>query len=173
MMHRSTFEWLTRLHARYGAREFGKLSQKLLAITYRHAGFFHVIERGVQGVDVDAAGDRAKYSTEVKTTVGHAVFFQAKDVAGLEARKRDGYQPILAALRLSPLSNWLLADAEHLEPGLFPLDHLRPYRHRDLEDHLRPLFDAVVEDHAEATLASSQRYLDSVVRQLGIEQRER
>src|SRR5437667_302160 len=145
-MRRATYEWLMLLYERFGPREFGKLSQKLLAIAFRRAGFVHVVERGVQGVDVDAAGGEAKYSTEVKTTVNHAIFFEAKDVAGLKERNCDGYHPLLAALRLSPLSDWLLADAEYLTAGHFFLDQLRPYRRHDLEDHLRPLFAAVVEE---------------------------
>src|SRR5262249_22675601 len=122
----------------YGPREFGKLCQKLLAITYRHAGFVHVVERGVQGVDVDAAGRQAKFATEVKTTINGEIVFQTKDVTGLNARPADGYLPLLGALHLSPLSDWLLADAEHLAPGRLALDKLRPYRRHDLEKCLRP-----------------------------------
>src|SRR5438045_3044497 len=116
-MRRATYEWLSLLYDRHGPREFGKLCQKLLAIAYRHAGFVHVIERGVQGVDVDAAEGQTKYSTEVKTTVNGVIIFQAKDVAGLAGRRADGYLPLLGVLRLSPLSDWLLADAEHLQAG--------------------------------------------------------
>jgi hypothetical protein len=160
------------LHDRFGPREFGKLCQKFLAITYRRAGFTHVVERGVQGVDVDAAGGQTKYATEVKTTINAAIVFHAKDVAGLTARRADGYLPLLGVLRVSPLSDWLLADAEHLAPGRLAIDKLRPYRLHDLEDHLRPLFAEVVEQHAETALAGAQAYLDAVLCQLGIEQRE-
>jgi hypothetical protein len=171
-MQQATYVWLTRLYDRFGPREFGKLGQKLLAVTYRCAGFVHVVERGVQGVDVDAAGDYGKFSTEVKTTIAHAILFQPKDVDGLKARKCDGYHPLLAALRLSPLSDWLLADADQLNAGVYPLDRLRPYRRRDLEDRVRPIFAAAVSDHADRTLAGGQRYLDGALRLLGIEQRE-
>ena len=122
---------------------------------------------------MDAAGGLAKFATEVKTTINGAIVFQAKDVAGLAGRSADGYLWLLGVLRLSPLSDWLLADAEHFEPGRRSLDKLRPYRRHDLENHLRPLFAAVVEEHAEAALAGAQTYLDGVLRQLGIEQRER
>jgi hypothetical protein len=171
-MRRATYEWLNLLYDRYGAREFGKLCQKLLAITYRRAGFIHVVERGVQGVDMDAAAGQVKYATEVKTTINGAIVFQAKDATGLNARRADGYLPLLGVLRLSPLSDWLLADAEHLAPGRLAIDKLRPYRRHDLENHLRPLFAEVVEHHAETALAGAQAYLDGVLCQLGIEQRE-
>lgn len=170
-MRLATYEWLMPLRGRYGPREFGKLCQKLLAITFLRAGFAHVVERGVQGVDVDAADGNVKYSTEVKTTVNDAIIFQRKDVAGLKARKCDGYQPLLAALRLSPLSDWLLADADYLEVGIIQLDHLRTHRRKDLEQDLRPLFAVVVDEHASHALAGAQAYLDKILRHLEIEQR--
>jgi hypothetical protein len=172
-MRRATYESLNLLYVRFGAREFGKLCQKLLAISYRRAGFIHVVERGVQGVDVDAAAGKEKYATEVKTTISRAIVFQAKDVIGLAARRADGYIPLLGVLRLSPLSDWLLADAEHLEAGRLALDKLRPYRRYDLENHLRPVFATVVEEHTETVLMEAQAYLDGVFRQLGVERLER
>jgi hypothetical protein len=172
-VQQATYESMQRLHTRYGAREFGKLCQKLLAITYRRAGFVHIVERGVQGVDVDAGDGQIKYATEVKTTINHAIEFQAKDVDGLRARKCDGYHPLLAALRLSLFSDWLVADADWLEAGLLSMDKLRAYRRRDLEERLCPLFGAVVEEYAEGALLGAQGYLDSVLRKVGIEQRER
>jgi hypothetical protein len=172
-VQRATYEWLQELYARYDAREFGKLCQKFLALSFRRAGYGHVVERGVQGVDVDAADGDVKYATEVKTTINHSIAFQDKDVAGLRARECDGYRPLLATLRLSPLSDWLLADAEHLEAGVFTLDQLRPYRRRELEAAICPLFAAVVDEHAEGTLAGAQEYLDSVLRRVGVEQTER
>lgn len=162
-MQRATYEWLNLLYERFGPREFGKLCQKLLALSYRRAGFLHVVERGVQGVDVDAARGEMKFATEVKTTINDGIMFQAKDVAGLKARRADGYLPLLGVLRVSPLSDWLLADAQHLLPGRLALDKLRPYRRYDLENHLRPLFAEVVEQHAETALAGAQEYLDEVL----------
>lgn len=169
-MRRATYDSLMILHQCYGPREFGKLCQKLFALSYRRAGFVHVIERGVQGVDVDAADGQRKFATEVKTTLGTAIVFQAKDVAGLVARQNDGYLPLLGVLRLSPLSDWLLADAAHLEAGRLSLDMLRPYRCHELEGHLRQHFDAVVEEHGEAAFAGAQAYLDEALRKHGIEQ---
>lgn len=171
-MLQATYNSLSRLHKRFGAREFGKLAQKFLAIGYHHAGLPHVVERGVQGVDVDAADGTTKYATEVKTTLGDAVVFQLKDANGLCARQADGYEPLLGVLRLSPLSDWLLVDAAQLEVGRLPLDRLRPYRRHQLEERIRPQFAIVVEEHAEGTMTGAQAYLDGVLRRLGIEQRD-
>lgn len=172
-MHSVTFEQLWRLHHRHGPREFGKQCQKLLAICFHRAGFGHIVERGVQGVDVDAAdGAGSRYTTEVKTTLGDAIQFQEKDAVGLTARRADGYAPVLAALRLSPLTDWLLVDAAGLRPGRLQLDALRAYRLYDLEVLLRPHFSAVVEEHGEAVLRGGQAHLDAILKKLGIKLQE-
>ena len=151
-------------------REFGKLCQKLLAIAYRVAGFGHVVERGVQGVDVDAALDgRVKYATEVKTTVTNYVHFLPKDVEGLYARGADGCQPVLAVLRLAPLSEWYLVDARRLAARRLHIPSLRPSRLHDLEGRILPSFDEAVQEHADGALDSSQSYLDGVLQRLGVE----
>jgi hypothetical protein len=167
-MRRSTYEALCRLHECHGPREFGKLSQKLLAISYRLAGYLHVQERGVQGVDVDAANGGQKYANEVKTTLTEAVVFQDKDVRGLQSRRADGYQPVLAVLRLSPLSDWLLVPAKDLQSGRLVLETLRPYRLHSLEKEIHPQFNVTVAEHIEGTLTGAQGYLDKVLHQMGI-----
>jgi hypothetical protein len=168
-MRTEIYECLTELRGRYGPREFGKICQKFLALAYRSGGCMHVVERGVQGVDVDAAWGQEKYSTEVKTTTTNCVAYQRKDADGLAARQRDGYRPLLAVLRLRLLSEWYLVDAKPIKPGLIEIDSLRPYRCRDLEHRLRSLFDAIVKQHFEGTLLGSQAYLDQVLREVGVQ----
>jgi hypothetical protein len=165
----ATYRRLKTLHRHYGAREFGKISQKILAVTYRLAGFRHVVERGVQGVDVDAGDGRERYATEVKTTQKASVPFQQKDADGLAGRATDGYVPLLGVLRLAALSGWYLARAETLRPGVLLIESLRHYRFKDLEQRLQPFFDEAVETHFEGALAGSQAYLDRVLREVGVE----
>jgi hypothetical protein len=165
----ATYRRLRMLHRHYGAREFGKICQKILAVTYRLAGFRHVVERGVQGVDVDAGDGRERYATEVKTTQKASVPFQQKDADGLSGRATDGYLPLLGVLRLASLSGWYLARAETLRPGVLLIESLRPYRFKDLERRLQPFFDEAVENHFEGTLTGSQGYLDRVLREAGVE----
>src|SRR5262245_30961700 len=166
-----TYRLLKALHRQHGAREFGKISQKLLAIAYRSAGFSHVIERGVQGVDVDAAGDFGeKYATEVKTTEKNFIVFRHKDKAGLAARRRDGYQPLLAIFGLRPLSGWQFVYAENLRVGSLligsvPLEN----RHHLLEDRIDPHFKDAVSMHFEGTLKGSQFFLEGILQQIGVE----
>jgi hypothetical protein len=131
-----------------------------------------VVERGVQGVDVDAGDGRVKYSTEVKTTEKGSVLFHQKDADGLFGRAADGYVQLLGVLRLAPLSGWYLARAENLRPGVLLIESLRPYRLTDLERRLQPCFAEAVANHFEGTLTGSQAYLDQVLREAGVEVRE-
>lgn len=161
---------LKHLHTRHGAREFGKIVQKLLAIGFRFAGFDHVVERGVQGVDVDAVGKPGeRYATEVKTTQKEAVPFATKDINGLAARQQDGYHPLLAVLRLAPLSELFLVHTATLRCGRLQIASLRPYRFHELEGRLQPCFVRAVLEHFEGALTGSQIYLDGVLRKHGIE----
>lgn len=171
-LNTKSYQLLKALHEQLGHREFGKISQKILAIAYHRAGFWHVVERGVQGVDVDAADGREKYATEVKTTARDSVVFRQKDVEGLRSRCQDGYKPLLGVLRLSPLSEWYLVAVEEVRAGTLLIASLRPFRVRALEDRIQPHFDRAVEEHSEETLAGSQAYLDQVLRTMGIEVRE-
>ena len=165
-MKTETYERLKGLYEKHESREFGKLCQKFLAIAFQRAGYTHIEERGVQGVDFDAAKERnEKYAVEVKTTVGKRVNFEQKDVEGLKKRKKDGYQPVLAVLRLDRFSDWILATADAIKSGNLYIDSLRVHRLPELERCIGPLFDRAVEEHFEGAMREGQYYLDKVLRQ--------
>jgi len=169
-METETYERLKKLHDKYGPQEFGKICQKFLAISFQMAGYNHIVERGVQGVDVDAAGEsRGKYAIEVKTTVTKSINFDQKDVDGLQKRKEDGYQSILAVLRLDRFSDWIFAKADTIKAGSLYIDSLRVYRLHELERCIRPRFYEAVKEHFDGTVREAQRYLDNVLRQKGVE----
>jgi Holliday junction resolvase len=169
-MKTESYERLQKLHSKYGPQEFGKLCQKLLAITFQMAGFGHIVERGVQGVDVDAAREGgAKYAIEVKTTVTKSIDFQQKDADGLCKRKEDGYQPVLAVLRLVRFSDWIFANAETIKPGSIYIDSLRVHRLRELEEAICPLFEEAIKEHYDGVIREAQRYLDSILQQKRVE----
>lgn len=170
-METETYERLKSLHTKYEPRRFGKLCQKFLAISFQMAGY-KAVEREVQGVDLDAAGESGdKYTVEVKTTETKSINFEPKDVDGLQERKEDGYQPILAVLRLDRFSDWIFAKADTIKPGTLYIDSLRAYRLDELERCIRPLFNKVVKEHFDGTVREAQGYLDNVLRQKGVEVR--
>lgn len=165
-----TYEQLKNLHDKYGPQVFGKLCQKFLAITFQMIGYMHIVERGVQGVDIDASGKIGdKYAVEVKTTMTQSVNFEQKDVDGLKMRKEDGYRPVLAVLRLNRFSDWIFAKADKIQAGNIMIDSLRVHRVSELENQIKDTFENVVIEHYDGTLRDAQRYLDNILRQKGVE----
>jgi Holliday junction resolvase len=164
-----TYRLLTELHGKYGAQEFGKLCQKLLAIAFRMAGYGHVVERGVQGVDVDAVRENGeRYAIEVKTGREAFIVLDQNDFRALDARRIDGYRPVLAVLRLALFSEWYFVEATTVRPGRKLIELLRPYRLKDLENRIKPYFDQAVPQHFKEAMDRGQAYLDEVLRTRGV-----
>ena len=169
-----TLSRLRELRKSYGVGVFGKIAQKLLALSFRRIGFAHIIERSVEGVDIDIARDGDdKFAIEVKTTERLSVRLDDGNVHALHDRARDGYLPVIAALRLAIFEKWVLAQVplEELRAGEMLVDSLRAYRMKDLEDALEPAFEAVVEQHIDGALRGGLQYLSKRLEDTGIEMR--
>ncbi len=165
-MKSRTFRQLQTLREKYGPGVFGKITQKLLALAFYDAGFHDFVERGVQGVDLDVANPAGeKYALEVKTTDGETVPISEENIGALKDRARDGYIPVIAALRIQLFEDWVVAKIplNQLRPGTLPLSRLRAYRMRQLEGSLCPAFEAVVNEHFSDVLSGGERYLISVL----------
>ena len=127
-MNMQTLGHLRKLHDRFGAGPFGKIAQKLLALSFREMGFTHIVERSVEGVDIDIAdGTNRRFALEVKTTEGLSITLDTSNVEALLARSQDGYLPVLAALRLAAFEKWIIAQVplNELAPGQMLIDRLR------------------------------------------------
>jgi hypothetical protein len=122
-----------------------------------------MVERGVQGVDIDVAGHGERYSIEVKTTDSEAVAFERKDADCLAARRQDGYRSVLAILQIKLFADWMFVNADRLAPRQWPVEGLRAGRLPDLEHRVAPRFDDMVETHAAGALDGGQAYLDAVL----------
>jgi len=167
-----TLSRLRELRERYGVGVFGKIAQKLLALSFRSMGFTHVVERSVEGVDIDiATGDGDKFALEVKTTEGLSVRLDEGNVQALFDRAKDGYLPVVAALRLAVFEKWVLAQVplDEVRAGNILVDFLRAYRMKDLEGALEPAFEDVVEEHFQGTLDGGLHYLSEQLAKGGIE----
>ena len=170
-----TLSRLRELRARYGVGVFGKIAQKLLALSFRTMGFTHVVERSVEGVDIDiATNTEEKYALEVKTTEGLSITLDGGNVQALLDRATDGYQPVIAALRLAVFEKWVLAQVplDQLRAGNILVDLLRAYRMKDLEAALEPVFEHVVDGHFQGTLDRGLQYLSEQLAKDGVEVRD-
>ena len=156
------FRQLATLRHKYGPGIFGKITQKLLALAFEEVGF-RVVERGVQGADIEVerAGSGEKYVLEVKTTDAEAFPVSKRNIVALEERANDGYVPLIAALRMQLFEDWIIARIPRgqLRPGTLPLSKLRAYRMRELEGLICPRFEAVVNQQFSAVLSGGERHL--------------
>lgn len=173
-MNLQTLILLRRLHEEFGAGPFGKIAQKLLALSLVDLEFTHVVERGVQGVDIDASGNMGKFALEVKTTEGSSVSLSSENIDALRGRVRDGYTPLIAALRLAPLERWICARVplNELYPGEVSIYRLRAYRTHEIERPLAGAFQQVVREHFRGTLRGGQGYLNRQLKKMGIDVEE-
>jgi Holliday junction resolvase len=170
-----TLSRLRELRDRYGVGVFGKIAQKLLALSFCRIGFTHVVERSVEGVDIDIARDAEdRYALEVKTTEGLSIRLDEPNVDALRDRAKDAYVPIIAALRLAVFEKWVLAQVplDELSPGNILVDSLRTYRVKDLEDALQPAFKDVVAEHFQGTLECGLQYLSDRLAKDGVDVRD-
>ena len=161
-----TFRRLQTLRQKYRPGIFGKIAQKLLALAFYDAGFHDFVERGVQGVDLDAANPAGeKYALEVKTTHGETVPISEENIEALKDRARDGYLPVIAVLRMQLLEDWIIAaiPLDQLRPGALPLTRLRAYRMRQLEGSICLAFEGVVNRHFSRVLSGGEQYLIKVL----------
>jgi len=173
-MNMQTHRLLEQLRDKYGPGGFGKIAQKLLALSFGEIGFTHIVERGVEGVDIDIPGrGDDKFAVEVKTTDTTSFALRVSNVQALRMRAHDGYKPLIAALRLAPLEKWILAriPLSELSPGVVQVYRLRAYRMAGTERVLAPAFDRIVAEHFRGTLISGQQYLSEQLEQTGIEVR--
>jgi len=171
-----TLDLLRKLQRKFGIKgtasgPFGKIVQKLLALSFHDMGFINIVERGVQGVDIDITSkSNKKYAVEVKTTEKFSIPLSNDNVQALRDRTCDGYQPIIAALRIAPLERWILAQVpiDEIQTGNILIDSLRPYRMRALEGQLSPKFDDVVREHFKDLMKGGEQYLKQELRKVGV-----
>lgn len=176
IMKIETLELLQKLQKKFGIKgtpsgPFGKIVQKLLALSFHEMGFTNIVERGVQGVDIDTTSEsNQKFAFEVKTTKKLSIPLTPDNVQALRDRTHDGYQPVIAVLRLVPLENWILAEIPmgEIPTGEILIESLRRYRMKDLENQLSSIFDRVVQKHFGGTLKGSEHYLKEQLKQVGI-----
>ena len=171
-----TLELLQKLQKKFGIKgtpsgPFGKIVQKLLALSLHEMGFTNIVERGVQGVDIDITSEsNQKFAFEVKTTEKLSIPLTPDNVQALRDRTHDGYQPVIAVLRLAPFENWILAKIpmDEIPTGEILIESLKPYGMEDLGSQLCPNFDIVVRKHFKDVYNRGEQYLKEQLRKVGI-----
>lgn len=148
-MDTATFDMLKRMRERHPT-EFGKVCQILLAMSFCRLGFRRVVERSVQGVDIDISDHSTwhNFSIEVKTTLDNTVQIEEKDVEGLEIKAKDGYETAYAVLRLGLFSDWIIAKAKGIPACEIRIGRLETRAIPSLQNELNGEFPRVVAEYA-------------------------
>jgi len=146
------FHLLWEIREKHKTSDFGKVAQKLLAICFCRLGYTHIEERGVQGVDLDVGKGAAKLAIEVKTTDGDGITIGEKDVSGLQRRAEDGYVPAYAILKVSLLSDWVIASARNILPGNLRIGRFSTQCIQPLQNEINQSFGSVVRDYGREIL---------------------
>lgn len=166
-MRLSTHRRLGDLRAAAGT-EYGKLVQKLLAAAFLEAGATRLVDRAVQGVDLEVTlpGGR-RLALEVKTTEGDQVKFGKKDLEGLEGRRGEGFEPHVAVLGPHLLDEWVivpLVEGEVAVGADVPVLSLRAWRDPALSTLVARPFEEAVASHAATAQRGGQQALNAVLR---------
>ena len=149
-------------------KEYGKLIQKLLAIAFCKAGATRLIERSIQGIDLEVTlPDGRQIAVEVKTAQDQSVKFGKKDLDGLASQDEAGLEPYFALLGSQLLDEWILARCHkgEIKPNQqYRLTQLRAYRDKELEEWIRVHFDEAVIEFTNLPETNRQGALDEVLR---------
>ena len=147
-------------------KEYGKLVQKLLAIALLETEVERLVERSIQGIDLDVMIAGQRYGFEVKTCEEDEIRLGAKDHEGLKRQIAEGAEPYLAVLGGGLLAEWAFV---RYHPGELPTGknlsffRLRPYRNRELERRVRAAFEQTIERHTTTAIYDRQSGLDKLL----------
>jgi len=164
-MKRNTYEKLALLSSETD-KEFGKLVQKLLAAAFLETDVQKLVERAIQGIDLEfeIAGERHVF--EIKTSQSNTIRLGSKDLQGLDRYFADGAKVYIAVLTTGPFEDWILA---RYTPGEFPAGKdlssfaFRAHRDRALEERIASAFDRMVDEHTHTAITRRQGGLDEVL----------
>ena len=171
-MDLNSYLLLIKLLDKYGSGIFGKIAQKILALSFHKVGFTHIIERSVEGVDIDITeNNEIKYAIEVKTTKENFIYLSQSNIDALKARTSDGYKPLIAVLKLAPLENWIISSLrlKNQKSGKIIIDQLRPDRLDQLDEIVNIAFNDSLIENYEGTYNKGLNFLIKKLNEIGID----
>jgi hypothetical protein len=169
-MKYSTRVALDRVKESHGT-DFGKIIQKLLAISLCESGAIRITERAIQGIDIWVVlPGRGAASIEVKTTTDtkNEISIQKKDAEGLNARLDDGDQVFIACLGSQVVDDWIVArwiknEFDLTQKLKMSIHQFRAYRDAELEAIIKLSFDSAVEKYVDIAIQDGQKGLNVVI----------
>lgn len=136
---------LGKLYEKHGAHEFGKICQILLGFCLTRLKFQIQIFQLSGRPDIVAIRGKEKFAFEVKTQSNSEATIKPEDLAGVREYPE---QAIIAVLSYPDLDcNWVLAKADDIKAGKWPIPFLKQYSIPQLEEELNEVFPEVLEEH--------------------------
>jgi len=149
--------------------DYGKINQKLLSLAFIKAGRKLLEEKSGQGIDLIIEAEGKKYAIEVKTTDTDEIKFEEKK-EGYDKKRAQGlgFVPALAVIKVSPLSNWVIASSEGIHKVTLRIGMLCQKRISLLEEGIDDAYVQVLLDIGRKLLdekpSSPQGWLDNLIR---------
>jgi len=144
-MRAKVYSRLEKLWKKHGAHEFGRICQLLLGLCLVELKFRIQIFQLSGRPDIVAIRDAEKFAFEVKTGSSSEVVIKPEDLNGV---KNYTEHAIVAVLSYPDLDcRWILAKAEEIRPGKWPISFLNQYSLQPLEDGLNEVFPGVLEEY--------------------------
>lgn len=139
------YSQLEKLWKKHGAHEFGKICQILLGFCLLRLQFRIKIFQLSGRPDIVAIRHNEKFAFEAKTQSGSEATIKPSDLEGV---KEYPEQAIIAVLSYPDLDcNWVLAKAENIRAGKWPVTFLRPHSIQPLENELNEVFPEVLKEY--------------------------
>lgn len=153
-------------------KDFGKICQLLLTLSFYELGYQQITLNIVEGVDILLEGPE-KYAIEVKTTTGKEIHIGKKDYEGLKRYKDLDYVSILCVLQIDLPLEWRLINFERFEifeeKATWKINRLfTSEEFKELSKKLNEKFEFVLKKHIEKIKENGLRYLSDLLKKEGI-----
>jgi hypothetical protein len=135
---------LEKLWKKHGVHEFGKICQILLGFCLLKLQFRIQIFQLSGRPDIVAIRNKEKFAFEVKTQSGPEATIKYEDIKGI---KNYPEHAVISVLSYPDLDcSWVLARADNIRAGKWPISFLKQYSIPSLETELNEVFPDVLEE---------------------------
>jgi len=141
-MRTKVYSQLEKLEKKHGMHEFGKICQILLGFCLLRLKFRIQIFQLSGRPDIVAMRSKEKFAFEVKTQSSSEATIKPEDLEGVREYPE---QAIIAVLSYPDLDcSWILAKADDIKAGKWPISFLKQHSMLLLEEELNKVFPEVL-----------------------------
>jgi Holliday junction resolvase len=163
-MNTDVYHKLVKIHKKWKEKIFGQICQDLLALSFAEMGCnpASIEVHNIEGVDIVIDDTNfGKYAIEVKTTCGETINLGEKDYKGLTKYSENGYETILAVLKIDLQKKWILANVSRKAQkyNLKVNELYTAKKYEELAKSVNGNFENLVKENYNGILESGENYL--------------